>query len=69
MAQVFFCEFCKISKNTLSYRTPLVAASGTKLIHQILDKLGAGIINVNDKLKEKVKDRRIKLKYPDLSRH
>ena len=46
-----------------------MAACGTKLIHQILDKLGAGIINVNDKLKEKVKDRRIKLKYPDLSRH
>ena len=36
--------------------TPLVAASGTKLIHQILDKLGADIININDKLKENVKD-------------
>ena len=26
-AKVFFCEFCKISKNTYSYRTPQVAAS------------------------------------------
>ena len=27
LAQVFSCEFCKISKNTFCYRTPLVAAS------------------------------------------
>ena len=27
MAQVFSCEFCKISKNTFFYKTPLVAAS------------------------------------------
>ena len=27
LAQVFSCEFCKISKNTFSYRTPLVGAS------------------------------------------
>ena len=27
LKQVFFCEFCEISKNTFSYRTPLVAAS------------------------------------------
>ena len=27
LAQVFSCEFCKISKNTYSYRTPTVAAS------------------------------------------
>ena len=25
LAQAFFCEFCDISKNTFSYRTPLVA--------------------------------------------
>ena len=25
--QVFFCEFCKASKNTYSYRTPPVAGS------------------------------------------
>ena len=28
LAQVFSCEFCKISKNTFLYRTPLVAVSG-----------------------------------------
>ena len=27
LAQVFSCEFCEISKNTFSYRMPLVAAS------------------------------------------
>ena len=27
LAQVFSCAFCEISKNTFSYRTPLVAAS------------------------------------------
>ena len=29
LAQVFSCEFCEISKNTFSYRTPPVAASAT----------------------------------------
>ena len=33
-----------------------MVASGTKLKHQILDKVRADIINVNDKLKENVKD-------------
>ena len=27
LAQVFSCEFCEISKNSFSYRTPTVAAS------------------------------------------
>ena len=27
LAQVFSCEFCEISKNTFSFRTPPVAAS------------------------------------------
>ena len=27
LAQMFFCEFCEISKNTFLYRTRLVAAS------------------------------------------
>ena len=27
LAQVFSCEICEISKNTLLYKTPLVAAS------------------------------------------
>ena len=34
LAQVFSWEFCKISKNTFSYRTPLVAASNFAL-HQV----------------------------------
>ena len=28
LVQVFSCDFCKISQNTFSYRTHLVAASG-----------------------------------------
>ena len=28
LTQVFYCEFCEISKNTYFYRTPLVTASG-----------------------------------------
>ena len=35
LVQVFFCKFCEISKNTLSHRTPLVAASGPKTISRI----------------------------------
>ena len=27
LAQVFFCEFCELSKSTFFYRTPPVAAS------------------------------------------
>ena len=35
LAQVFSCEFCKISKNNFSYRTPPVAApENTLLIYQ-----------------------------------
>ena len=30
LAQVFSCEFCEISQNTFSYRTPPVAASREK---------------------------------------
>ena len=29
----FFVKFCEISKNTLFYRTPLVAASRVQLVH------------------------------------
>ena len=35
-AQVLFCEFCEIFKNTYIYRTPLVAAfknTGAKLVN------------------------------------
>ena len=31
LVQVFSCEFCEISKNTFSYRTPPVTASGLVL--------------------------------------
>ena len=39
LQQVFSCEFCEISKNTFSYRTPPVAASGIK-IFDILSEPG-----------------------------
>ena len=32
LAQVFSCEFCKIFKNTFSYRTPPVTASVNKFL-------------------------------------
>ena len=34
LAQVFSCEFCKISKNTFSHRTPPVAASISTRVDQ-----------------------------------
>ena len=37
LAQVFYCEFCEIYKNTFHYRTPLVAASGVLLNFAILE--------------------------------
>ena len=36
MAHVFSCNFCEISKNTFSYRTPPVAASLNKKAKLIL---------------------------------
>ena len=33
LAQVFSCEFCEISKNTFSYRTPPVAVSEYAMNH------------------------------------
>ena len=35
LAQVFSCEFCKISKNTFFYGTPLVAASVSRSIDRL----------------------------------
>ena len=35
LAHVFSCEFFEISKNTLFYRTPLVAVSGDRKEFQI----------------------------------
>ena len=37
LARLFSCELCKISKNTLFYRTPPVAASTLKFITNLLD--------------------------------
>ena len=37
LVQVFSCEFCEIYKNTLYYRTPLVAASGVLVSFAILE--------------------------------
>ena len=37
LAQVFSCESSKIYKNTLYYRTPLVAASGVLINFAILE--------------------------------
>ena len=37
LAQVFTWEFCEIYKNTLYYRTPLVAASGFVINFTILE--------------------------------
>ena len=37
LAQVLSCEFCEISKNTFSYRTPpAVASAWSKLVLQLL---------------------------------
>ena len=36
LAQLFCCEFCEISKNTFSYRTPPVAASAIYLMLAII---------------------------------
>ena len=36
LAQVFYCEFCEISKNDFFYRTPLVAASDVLMSFYIL---------------------------------
>ena len=35
LAQVFSCEFCEISKNTFSYRTPPLAASGNTFLSEV----------------------------------
>ena len=48
LAQVFFCEFCEIYKNTFYYRTPLVAAFGVLINFAILERFSnkvAGLFN------------------------
>ena len=46
LTQVFSCEFCEISKNIFSYRTPPVAASGDAKHFNYW--LSANIIFLND---------------------
>ena len=41
LAKVFSCQFCEISKNTFSYRTPPVAASG-QYLEYILKRIFIG---------------------------
>ena len=48
LAQVFFCEFCKISKSTFLHRTPLMAASSS------LYFLEKTILLMNDTHREKL---------------
>ena len=40
-AQVSSCEFCKISRNTYSYRTPPVIASGFSLQESLVKSFSA----------------------------
>ena len=47
LAQVFSCEFCKMSKNTFFYRTPLVAAlNQITLPTRITEKMATFIDNI-----------------------
>ena len=39
LARVFSCEFCEISKNTVFYRTPLVAASALCGVIKVIARL------------------------------
>ena len=47
LAQVFSCEFCEISKDTFSYRTPPVAVSE----YGEVPSCGSVAMNVIDKIK------------------
>ena len=47
VAQVFSCEFCEISKNTFSYRTPPMGSSGIKQ-NQIRRKISLQITFLSD---------------------
>ena len=43
LAQVLFCEFCKMVRNTFFHRTRLVAASQSKLLFKIKMKLNLNL--------------------------
>ena len=45
LAQVFSCEFCEISTNTYSYRTPQVAASAKLCFEVMIELKGCQVIN------------------------
>ena len=56
MAQVFSCEFCEISENTFSYRTPPVVASDSTsdtLVGSFLDVLFLLLAGILSELHEK----------------
>ena len=36
LTQLFFCEFCKISKNSLFHRTPVVAVSVKNVVYNVI---------------------------------
>ena len=57
---------CSVKKGVLRN---FAKFTGKHLFQGLFFKLGADIVNINDKLKENVKDRRIKSKYPDVTRH
>ena len=57
LAQVFSCEFCKISKNTFSYRTPPVAASVVLKV-QIRAMLGKNMLCIKNEQFRTVKNRK-----------
>ena len=42
LAQVFHCEFCEMSKNTFSYRTPPVASSDGSIFWQSIEQTFSG---------------------------
>ena len=56
MAQVFSCEFCEISKNTFSYRTPPVVASDSSGLEIVfIDSSPAGpLANLRQSCNEKL---------------
>ena len=46
-AQIFSCEFCKISKNTLCYRTSPVAASENGIKNKKATKAEYTLCSIN----------------------
>ena len=57
LAQMFSCEFCGISNNTFSYRTPLVAASEHSF----------GMFLINKKIA--FTEKRCRVKFSSIKKH